>query len=434
MAESLLVRKGGGGLKIEEIIEEYKVASGETITAGTFVDYINGVVTNTPTLYTDVSGSTSFMNAVALTPERVVIAYATDNFIRMKANVITFTNNTVNIGTTLITHENPAGGEIVVERMSDTVAILGTRNANTSDCFVRALTVNTSTLTLTSGSDVLVSANSEIFGIASLNTNHFAVVYRNGGFSNRGDMKVYSLSGSSISQMTVDTFNNFLVNYLSVIRTALNEIAILYYDSNSTNFIGRAWTWNGSNAWSNKGAITNLILGSEFAFVGSRSRPVMLTSSIICIPTFRSGSLPTSGSNLFLINKTSLTITANPLGVTNFVNSATVSDVRIAYDQTKSVGTLVYRKSNNQTAARTFSYNGTSLIISTEQIISVPTIFPQSLIFLSNTRFLFTHSNTPSSYILSTEKLITNTSAEKVFGLAKTGGTEGETIEVFVNE
>jgi hypothetical protein len=39
MAGSFLIRKSGG-LKIQQTLESFRVASGENITAGTFVDYI----------------------------------------------------------------------------------------------------------------------------------------------------------------------------------------------------------------------------------------------------------------------------------------------------------------------------------------------------------------------------------------------------------
>lgn len=86
-----------GGLKVHGVVEKYKVAAGENVRAGDFVEFIKDVEVSNDTLLNSSSFSGRFISAVALDEKRVFIAHSVDTPYYLYGCIVTIDNSSMAI-------------------------------------------------------------------------------------------------------------------------------------------------------------------------------------------------------------------------------------------------------------------------------------------------------------------------------------------------
>lgn len=87
--------QSGGGLKIDELIEEYKVASGGNVSVGDFVKFIEKYNTGNDTKLTARYNAGEIISAVALLSNKVFIAFGYNTGSGFFGVVCTINDNTI---------------------------------------------------------------------------------------------------------------------------------------------------------------------------------------------------------------------------------------------------------------------------------------------------------------------------------------------------
>jgi hypothetical protein len=178
MAESLLVRKAGGGLKIEEIIKSFPVASGQTITAGTFVDFITGTY-SVSAANTITTRATYEVDAVALNPTTVVLLYTsnTQND-QVFATLLTISGSTVSVVSTVNVYSN-ASQWVAIARLDNNRAMaIYRRNFSGGTAAARVLTISGSSISLGSEANITGGSATEL-AAAGLDSTRVLFTFQN---------------------------------------------------------------------------------------------------------------------------------------------------------------------------------------------------------------------------------------------------------------
>lgn len=87
--------QSGSGLKIDELIKEYKVASGGNVSAGDFVKFVEKYNLGTDTRLTSRSSTGEIISAVVLSSSKVFIAFAYNTGSGFFGVVCTINGNTI---------------------------------------------------------------------------------------------------------------------------------------------------------------------------------------------------------------------------------------------------------------------------------------------------------------------------------------------------
>jgi len=439
MAESLLVRKGGGGAKIEEIVKEYIVASGQTITAGTFVDSVSQEINFTNSTVEELNIFMTIIQVVALTPTKVLATYFTNITNTFVARVFTISGNTVTPHDVFELNINT--GVRIVALDETRAAIVYPNNANSNFLTGRVLSVNGTTITGGSAqalNNLAVSSSDLSLSLMSKNPFRLAVAYvRN--VTGHGYARILSVGGTSIGNIDGNEYG-FSINFDNTSQVQIlglsNERALLTFRGfNNNQIIKTIFNGGGGDITLSTLRIGNLsliALRDNLALVSytyeSGENGVARVVSIS-----HSGGVSINTSEFYYHNTITRTPRITKLETFNENTTSANTNLLVFYRTGGAPpNTLVGRVlnvSHNFPYTITTPYN--SIVYRNEQT-------PQTdVVALKNTKALVLFT-TPANLGLTTifEKpvAIVNTTKEKVFGLAKTGGTAGQTIEVFVNE
>lgn len=168
MGEAFLDKNGAGGFKIKGIIEDYYVYAGENISAGSFVEFVNGVAgqtTGTKTVTED-SVDTSIVatdwagrnvSAVALSDNRVFIAHnnnGTSYYLNAVVCTISGSKITVGTDTQLSTTTNTSYSLATLLLPNGNVFIA--HRGDKTNYYLKAMICSVSGTTITKGSDYTV--------------------------------------------------------------------------------------------------------------------------------------------------------------------------------------------------------------------------------------------------------------------------------------
>lgn len=93
MGEAMITRRGGGGGKLNAIIEQYQVAAGGSVSANGFVKFVDGMKTHS------LNGIYPVVMAVALTNNKVLVVYGEKESVAYYGSVLELTGAGVSIGT-----------------------------------------------------------------------------------------------------------------------------------------------------------------------------------------------------------------------------------------------------------------------------------------------------------------------------------------------
>jgi hypothetical protein len=468
MAESLLVRKGGGGAKIEEAVQNFNVASGQTILPGTFVSFVDNILNqNGITFQSNLSDD---LNIVKLSDTKVVVVFRHqgDNN-TPKAFVVDINGNTMTAGTfyTIV-----AGDAYSVRAKN----IDGTRFVTTywksSQGAIRIGSVSGTVITF--GTATNYEGNS-IGDPVPLDGTRIFIPYRNQSFSNLAYSRVISISGTTITSVGASQVpfpqtggNSTVANFIRAELIQTNKVIIAYKNETSnTSGGGRSYalvaTISGTTITYDSNQIVNndpetdtifpvVLTPSKIAFVtyySSTNNPNFANQGKVIIGKFNQGLgflyvrfggvFTTSAFNTFQsavrLNDNEFLITSGDayshLGTGTVAPQFSISlNVVGAYETGRVKGV--------------YATEWIDVVIRNQMFITLPDALTSSFIpavLLGNNKVMlgYRHQNTGAGnlVIANLNKLITNTTAanpSKIFGLAKTGGTAGETIEVYVNE
>ena len=168
MGEAFLdYKKGGSGLDINGIIQDYYVYAGTNVNAGDFVEFVNGVAgQTTETSINKAISSTNLyggkLSACKLTNNTVFIAHGTNSEDasgnKLIGVVCTISGTTITAGThTQLSTRNWAGSRISLVALSSTkVFIAHSYGSSTASYTLYGLVCDISGTTITTGSDVSV--------------------------------------------------------------------------------------------------------------------------------------------------------------------------------------------------------------------------------------------------------------------------------------
>lgn len=120
------LEKKGGKFDVNGLIEDYYVYAGENISAGSFVEFINGIAGQTTKTSTSTVISKSelyvgrYISAVELTDNNVFIAHGYDSDSYLYGIVVNIEGTTISCGTdTLLSGQSSAATQLATIRLSD---------------------------------------------------------------------------------------------------------------------------------------------------------------------------------------------------------------------------------------------------------------------------------------------------------------------------
>jgi predicted GNAT superfamily acetyltransferase len=433
MAESLLVRKGGGGAKIEELLKSYTVASGQTITAGTFVNYIQTSLTlGAETTFN--AAFTSSTKITALDDNKIVVIYVDgSNSFFATAIVGTISGTTISWGSTYVFNANGTSDMDITSVDTNKIVIAYRNYGNSSFGTAKVGTISGTVITF--GSEYVFNSNTtDKISIATLDTDKIIVAYDNNGNSNFNTAKVGTISGTVITFGSEYVFNN---SNIPLSRTSLGYVTALSPDKVVFAYQHRISTSNFGKAKVGTISGTVITFGSEYEFVSSGGLRTFIeklnTNIIIVSYTLNNGS---GCVKIGLVNGTVITFGSQYIynaSDTEFSDIAVLSPDKIV---------ISYRDNGNSNfgTVREAKIDAGFITFESPSVFNGSLIFDSNITSVDNNKIVVVYRDNVGSTdygnaIVGTLPLfITDTKDEKVFGLAKTGGTAGQTVEVFVNK
>jgi hypothetical protein len=405
MAESIITRKVAGGSSLDKAIEEYIIQTGNTITAGTFVDFVNNFITSAAS---SVVAQVSFATALQLEENKVLLRYGNSIY-----RIVTFDNNVPTLGPTYTL----VGGSWPTLVRLDANRVLAVAGGSTS--ISRVFVINGTEITMPgSNFNFFNNSSSEIGRIHAilLSTNRVLVGFRDG--SNNTRTIILSISGSSISGGTVanafeaafrirlvllDTDKVLLVSGRrgTILTTAGNNMVFnTFYDLDTNNSIEPSSLFKINS---------NLVLATFFL-----SSPLVVKTIVI------------NGTVLSANTSTNISTSGAGFVSSDFLNDNTVM---IHYNSSGLKGQRVQIQPNgNVTLLNLVNYDGNGEQTSYHGVaLFGPDKFFAAYITDSSTRNLRHKTNLFETKVI-------NPTFSSVTGLAKTGGTAGQTIEIYVNK
>lgn len=169
MGEAFLdYKKGGSGLDINGIIEDYYVYAGKKVSAGDFVEFVNGVASKT---YIGTSEETKIgssqnstpIKAVTLSENKIFIAHqhwttSGTYYLRGIVCIIDGISITYGADTTLLTSTSNSFADIACSTLDENRVFIA--HSGLSSNYLRALVCTISGTTITAGTDTDLSTNS----------------------------------------------------------------------------------------------------------------------------------------------------------------------------------------------------------------------------------------------------------------------------------
>lgn len=452
MGESIITRKASGGAKINEIIKQFKVATGETITAGDFVDYVNVINQGSESTIT---GAYSRLEVIELTSTSVLIGY-TNASNQGVFQVVTFSGNTISsVGSSLI-----IAGIIQKKfvKISSTQVMLIYRS------FVSPSFNNHGTARILSISGTTVTAPGNTYTFAAFTNTTFAAVLVSSTrvlvahqvASNYFGATMLTISGTTVGGGTTlnsadsDTAFNITLTLLSPTK------AIAFYRYGGSNIVANVLTINDTTITEGRVKYFQIVLtesdrnvkGSPFGVHTINENYVLLAYNTF-YETF-----VLNRPTVIVLKINGNNIESPELGGTGVVNVVYTSNVFMSsvarHLSLTKINNTKYLFSYSDGLNQSPNFRGVSVIIEISNSYTPVMVAPRTIVttnavssseeclsstFIGQNKVLLFYQTTDAVMrILEVEPQIKTTTDTRVFGVAKTGGTAGNTIDVYVNE
>lgn len=180
MAESLIVRKSGGGLKVENGVEKnYEVADGVTITKNTFVDLTSNDSSSLyqDTLITGITGAQG-ITSCRLTNHKYLILYVGTNAVPLYAQISTYDTNNTKVRGEPILIDNTAGAKVFLKAVAINKDLVMAYFVTSGVMTLLLLEINETTVTLKQKKTISGQSTSNKVELLYLN-NRVVIIYQN---------------------------------------------------------------------------------------------------------------------------------------------------------------------------------------------------------------------------------------------------------------
>jgi hypothetical protein len=426
MSESTITRRVGGGLELQEALKSFSVASGQTITAGTFVDYLQGnnIGFGSQSQFND---PTYDISITAFGTNRVVVAYRDNNNAnRGTARVGTISGTTISWGSEFVFNTVITSYTSITAFGTDKIVIAYTDgNSYTGTAIVG--TISGTTISWGSASVFSTSNTADRISITAFGTDRVVVAYRNNGNSGRGTSIVGTISGTTISWGSASVFNTSTsgTSDISITAFGTDRVVVAYKNVGDS---------------SRGTAIVGTISGTTISW-GSASVFSTATTTFIYITNFEtdriiitfSGSNDSGYARVGTISETTIS-----WGSASVFSTNQTSNISHTVFGDKVIVSYRNRGNSNRGTAIVGTISGTTISWGSAFIFNDVWTEDIGITAFGTDKIVIAYRSVGFNgwgyaIVGTIPQLITNTTAEKFFGLAKTGGTAGQTIEVFVN-
>jgi hypothetical protein len=432
MAESYIKKVVAGGIQINEIIKNFKVAPGQTITAGTFVDYINQTTVGSQT-QPDSSDSLFAFSSAALTDTKAIIVYGRPSGAPGACRIITVTDSFISVGSEHYLPTSITQTETAVVALDSTKVVIMYSNASGNQGNVIVGNISGDTISFGSAfpgraGQIYGETNSQSLRATKLNDNQVVFCYLS---SSSLNVILISISGTNVSFL-IDRNVGFSIGAPDIQKINDTSVLVAYSADNlSRRLACYIFTVNGSefNIYQLSSSITGI------GTTGPSSLSLVRINSSQFYVVFRNSDTSLGNITRITVNNGAVTYNSVSTFPGNFqqIRMANLSDSKllIAYRNNSTLRGDAFIATVNQdnyifNSSFVFSGNNNMTFINIAPLTS-----SIGLIFYSNRRSDFL--GVPFLVRVNDETVLTNTTASKVFGLAKTGGTAGQIVEVYTN-
>jgi hypothetical protein len=433
MAESLLVRKGGGGAKIEELLQEYTVEAGENVSAGTFVEFLSKI---------EASNNTSlaaydyfFYKSILLNSNTVlciVRRFVSNN--NVFAVAFTFdSNNNITVGNQVQISTVPAD-DIILVKLTDTRALYG------GDSVTRLIDVTGTTITLP-GSPVNILSSRDNYAVAIDSTRVLLVQ----GFT----IGTITISGTSITKSSMVNIDSGLSNMQPISLEIVNPSAatkrwiLVSINSGNGNLFVHTGTTNTVNyiVSINTSSVSKLTLGLSFSSNSWTQMLTRLNDNRVVFSGFYTGSNPRL--HMFFLIEWVTDGNIRLISTASLINSDNLAHGISRIDDNNFIFAGNYAPKNFNYTVGYFEIIDNSLVFKGQSVIFHAASYETGYfnpIHIGNNKSLILFINEQNqpprnlSVFFATRKETVKTTSKTFIGLSAETKTAGQIAKVYTNE
>lgn len=412
------VESSGGDTTINGIVEQYKVNAGATVSAGDFVEFVTRYGNGTFN-----SGAVSYVSACKLDNSRVLVVYTS------YAVVLNISGEIITVGTP-IKFNTEGSSYCSVAALTDSKALVVYQDSSSGAAAI-VLTIDGTDITAGTEKVVSSSANGAI-AVVALSDSKALVAY-SWGTSNAalGKAVVLTISGTTITVPSSHTQFSSDKTY-QIVATALTDNKVLV-SFKTTACKAVILTISGTT-------ITVGTAVSVGSMGSSYQRSIVTLNENKALVTY----VDSSGygkAHVLTISETTITVGT---GAT-FNSASTYYISAVVLNESKVL--VTYRNNGNSYygTAIILTIDGTTITAGTEKVFDYNTVTYTSLVAFSENSALVAYNNGSGAFsgITIDGTTITAdgntlgtyvqpaTSRMHNVGIAKTGGTTGETVDVY---
>jgi hypothetical protein len=461
MGESLLIRKGGSveltgtavpgdvlngktfystnaetkltgtlvPVVINETFRNFTVAAGQTITAGTFVDLLQGSLTfGSKSVLSSGDQFSADYSVASIGNNKIFVAFRdSSNGYRGTGIVGTISGTSISWGSKFIYQNTNTSNPQVVDLGNDKVFIAYFEGGNSYGYGIVGTISGTSISYGTRTTFQNDTSNTNFINLIKLSDSTVFITYSAGSSTALGYSRIATISGTSATYADQYQHSFNRTEYVTATKLSPTSIFIAHRNS-SNNGISKIATISGTVI--SYGPDSNYLSGTIFY-----QSCVAVNATTVVIGYQNNSNSNHGNTKVGTISGTTITwgsqLTFNS-GNTEYIDMQLFGTDKIIYVYTDqgnaSKGTVVIG-----------TISGTNITFGSEILFNNATSLYNTLFILPNSQLLITFmdggsSNNGTAIIGTIPSGIINTTSQMVFGLAKTGGTAGQTIEVYVNE
>lgn len=416
----------GGDLTINGIIKEYQVNAGASVSAGDFVEFVTKWGSGEFS-----SGTVPSLYAGKLDEERVFVAYLVSQQICM--NVIKFMQDTITVSTQTTYTPSTSSGTILLKAtvLDDSTAVIvhgrisSTMNENVMEGKTNVVKITDMTISV-GGSYSFVAYNVyNLRYVIRLNDTKFLIEW-NAKTSGNYYVIVCTVSGSTVTKGSLKTIPQASLSLAALSSTTLLSI---YSDSNNSSYrTARVFTIDGTSVASS---------GASALFPSSASIvTIVALSSTKAICLYKENDIV--NCSILTISGTSV-VAGEAIPITSTYSSY-IQGVALSSNKVL----LTYKGSSTFLTGKVLTINDTGIEEGEEVSINDLAITNNSIAVMSENHVIVACNADVGRYYdlkingttITVDEVLGEfvqpaTSNKVPVGVAKTAGTEGETVQVY---
>lgn len=420
---------GNAGAVINGLLQDYVVATGQTIIAGDFVSYVNNQNKGTSTAFR--AASVYPYAAVALSDTAVMVIYNEGS--NSTAVILTISGDTFTIGTPFV-YSTGGDGYISAAKLSSTKVIVVYQAAANSS-YGTAVVLSVSGTTITKGTALTFkSARSDYTTVVALSDTVAVVAFVDYGNNQYGTACVLSVSGTTITAGALLVFEgsaSVTVTNIAAATLTATSVLLVYRRHFGSNPYGYCKVLTVSG--------TTLSAGAEYVYEGTYA-PMPNVVSLSATLAVIAYTFPYSSNNYNLTRVRLLNISGTTV-------SAAGPEVSQDFGYSPGLGCYMYKLSSTEVLVVT-SYNnfkiftvkiydnamdvGSQMIISASQYV-----YQLACVALTDVKALMAFRDEGASgygkaFTFNNVKQVKKSLASAIAnGIAKTAGAAGVSISIY---